>query len=117
MLSVALELLAWRIYARPVAALLKGELIAERRDVHCDPWIGVPVPGAPDTVPSLKYYEVVEARLVELDRRPYAREAGADHKDLVIHCDIRSIHMLKISRMLAERRGGLATSAHLERPR
>ncbi len=75
------------------------------------------MPGAPDTVPSLEHYEVVEARLVELDRRPYAREAGADHKDLVIHCDIRSIHMLKISRMLTERRCGLATSAHLERPR
>ena len=105
-LRVGLELRPRRVHARPVAALLEGELVAEGRDVDRDPRVGVPVPGAPDTVPRLEHDEVAEAGLVELDRRPDAREAGTDHDDLVVHCDIRSIHMLKVSRTLAERRGG-----------
>src|ERR1700735_2122376 len=107
-LRVDLELRPRRVHARPVAALLEGELVAEGRDVDRYPWIGVPVPGAPATVPGLQHDEVAEAGLVELDRRPDAREAGTDHDDLVVHCDIRSIHMLKVSRTLAECRGSAA---------
>ena len=75
------------------------------------------MPGAPDTVPGLEHDEVAEAGLVELDRRPDAREAGTDHDDLVVHCDIRSIHMLKVSRTLTERRDRWPRAPPLEGPR
>ncbi len=62
------------------------------------------MPSAPDAVPGLEHDEVAKAGLVELDRRADAREARTDHHDLVVDCDIRSIHMLKVSRTFAERR-------------
>src|SRR5204862_7303939 len=83
-LGVGLQLLPGRVDARPVTALLKGELVAEGGDVDGDPRIGVPVPRAAHPVALLEHDEVPEARLVELDRRPYPRKAGADHGDLVI---------------------------------
>jgi hypothetical protein len=73
-----------RVDARPVRALGEGELVAERRDVDGDPRIRVPVPRAADPVARLDDEVVVDAGVVELDRRAEAAEAAADDDRLVL---------------------------------
>src|SRR3954451_2868900 len=83
-LRVGLQLVARRVDARPVRALVEGELVAERRDVDGDARIRVPVPGPADALSLLDDDEVVEAGLVEFDGRADAGEPGPDHDDLVV---------------------------------
>ena len=116
-LCVGLELVAGRVHARPVAALLEGELVAEGGDINGDAGIGVPVPGATDAVALLEHDEIREASLIKLDRGPDPREACSDHDDLVIHCDIRSIHIFRISDRRSRRpTGGIGRTPHAEHP-
>src|SRR5262249_53923151 len=95
-LRVRLQLAPGRVHTRPVAALLERELVAEGGDVDGDPRVGVPVPGASHPVSLLQHHEVREPGLVELHRGPDAREAGADHNNFAVNCDIRSTHIFKI---------------------
>ena len=92
-LGVRLQLAPGRVDPRPVTPLLEGELVAERGDVDCDAGVGVPVPGAPHAVGLVEDEEVLEAGAIELDRRADAREAGADHDDLMVHCGLHRPHL------------------------
>jgi hypothetical protein len=96
-LGVRLQLIARCVHARPVGTLLEGELVAERRDVDRNPGVGVPMPRSADAVALLEHEIVMEARLVELDRRPDAGEAGADDDHLMGGRNTLSIHILRVS--------------------
>src|SRR4029077_4806493 len=82
--GVGLQLVPGRVGARPVGALLEGELVRERRNVNGDTGIRVPVPGAAWSVACLDHQVVTEVRLVELDRGTDAGKAGADDDGVVI---------------------------------
>ena len=83
-LGVGLQLVPRRVGARPVRALLEGELVGERRDVHGDTGIRVPVPGSAGSVARLDHQVVADPGLVELDRGADAGEPGADDDGVVV---------------------------------
>ena len=86
-LGVGLQFVPGRVGARPVRALLEGELVRERRNVNGDTGIRVPVPSAAWPVASLDHQVVAQARLVELDGGADAGKTGADDDGVVVgHC-------------------------------
>ena len=72
------------------------------------------MPRAADPVALLEHDEVAEPGLVELDRGADPGEAGADHGDLVIDRDIRSIHVVRIL-MTPSERGAVGSALLLAR--
>ena len=65
-------------------ALLERELVGERRDVHGDPGIGVPVTRCRRRRRRPRPSVVVQSRLVELDRGADPGEPGADDDGVVV---------------------------------
>jgi hypothetical protein len=98
-LGVGLELVAGRVDAGPRGPLLEGELVAERRDVHGDARVGVPVPGSADAVALLEHQVVAEAGAVEADGRADAGEPTADDDHLVV---VRDSHGVTVAGCSAE---------------
>src|SRR5258707_3143396 len=87
MLGVSLQFAPARVGARPVRALLEGELVGKRRNVNGDTGIRVPVPGAARPVACLDNQVVTHSGLVELDGGADAGKACADDDGVVIgHC-------------------------------
>jgi hypothetical protein len=83
-LGVGLQFVPGRVGARPVRALLEGELIGERRNIHGDTGIRVPVPGAAGTVAGLDELIVTQAGLVQLDRGADTGEPRTDDQGVVV---------------------------------
>ncbi len=84
MFGIRLELTSRCVGARPVPALLEGELVGERRNVHGDTGIGVPVPGAADPVACLDDQVIGQPGPVQVDGRTDAGESGADDQRVIV---------------------------------
>jgi hypothetical protein len=93
-LGVRLELVAWRVHARPRGPLLEGELVAERGDVDRDARVRVPVPRPADSVALLEHQVVAEAGPVEPDGRADAGEPTTDDDHLVVVRDSHGVTVL-----------------------
>lgn len=82
--GVPSDLVAGSEQPRPPRVLREGERIRQAGDVNRNTGIGVVPPGATEVGSLLEDDEIVEPGLLEFDRCPDARKAGADHDDLVI---------------------------------
>jgi hypothetical protein len=115
-LGIGLQLAARRVDARPVGALLEGELVAERGDVDTDARVGVPVPGAADAVALLDQQESEKPARSSSIAAPIPEKPAPMIDDLVVQpirpecpgLDVRLIdlchRLLPLTKMLHSRR-------------